>query len=142
MKRRLEIGFREGFVVPIHNPAGPPCFVTMAGAALSLTPATRQLLPLVARSALERIQVVGRPKMHKRPLSPRECEILSWVARGESAGEIGAALNITESTVETHMRHVCLKLRASNRAHAVAIAKAIAISRCNRRRSRPGAFSP
>jgi DNA-binding CsgD family transcriptional regulator len=94
----------------------------MSGADVALTPAARQIVPLMARCAFERIQDVGHEMVQRCSLTAREREILSWVARGECAAEIGHVLNIAARTVETHIRHACLKLRASNRAHAVAIA--------------------
>src|SRR5688572_28454277 len=51
-------------------------------------------------------------------LTPRELEVLSHVALGESNKDIAAALDIGEETVKTHVRHVLAKLGAENRAQA------------------------
>jgi DNA-binding NarL/FixJ family response regulator len=40
------------------------------------------------------------------------------VALGKSNKDIGAALDISEETVKTHVRHVLAKLGAENRAQA------------------------
>jgi len=56
------------------------------------------------------------------PLSSREVEILRHVARGETSKEIAANLGIGERTVNWHLSRVYLKLGATNRAEAVAIA--------------------
>jgi len=54
-------------------------------------------------------------------LSPRETEILRYIAAGHTTKEAAAALNIAESTVEWHISNVLVKLGAASRAEAVAI---------------------
>lgn len=54
-------------------------------------------------------------------LTPRECAVMHFVARGESNRQIGSLLGIGEETVKTYMRSILPKLRANDRAHAVAI---------------------
>lgn len=56
------------------------------------------------------------------PLTEREREVLTWVARGKSAWEIGEILDIAKRTVEEHAASGYRKLGAVNRAQAVAIA--------------------
>jgi ATP/maltotriose-dependent transcriptional regulator MalT len=60
------------------------------------------------------------PETHQPP-SKREAHVLSLVAQGLSNKEIGAALVVSEDTVKTHIRNLLVKLKARNRAHAVAI---------------------
>jgi DNA-binding CsgD family transcriptional regulator len=55
-------------------------------------------------------------------LSLRELDVLDLVARGFSDKEIAGQIGVSTATVNTHLRHVYAKLRANNRAHAVAIA--------------------
>jgi DNA-binding CsgD family transcriptional regulator len=55
-------------------------------------------------------------------LTPREREVLTWVARGKSASSIAKALRITKRTVDGHVQSAARKLGAQNRAQAVAIA--------------------
>lgn len=56
------------------------------------------------------------------PLSPRETETLKWAAAGKSAWETGRILSISSRTVECYLRNAEVKLRATNKAQAVAIA--------------------
>lgn len=56
------------------------------------------------------------------PLSPRELDVLSWVAKGATNKEIGRQLHISEATVKSHLIHIYEKLDARDRAHAVGIA--------------------
>ena len=55
----------------------------------------------------------------KPELSPREVEVLRWVADGKSNKEIAARLFITEGTVKTHMKKLLQKLDAMGRTAAI-----------------------
>ena len=52
-------------------------------------------------------------------VSEREMEILLLAARGMSNRQIGARLNITESTVKRHLANLYLKMEVSSRGEAV-----------------------
>lgn len=54
--------------------------------------------------------------------SERETQVLQYIARGYSNREIAVELEISEETVKTHIKNLLLKLGASCRTHAVAIA--------------------
>jgi len=58
----------------------------------------------------------------KHSLTAREAEVLTWVARGKSAWEVGEILHIAKRTVDEHVQTAVRKLGAVNRTHAVAIA--------------------
>jgi DNA-binding CsgD family transcriptional regulator len=55
-------------------------------------------------------------------LSPRQTDILRLVAAGRTNKEAAAALGIAETTVEWHVANILVRLEASSRAEAVAIA--------------------
>jgi DNA-binding NarL/FixJ family response regulator len=55
-------------------------------------------------------------------LTPREREVLTWVAQGKSAWEIARILSIAKRTVDEHVATAMRNLGAANRVHAVAIA--------------------
>lgn len=55
-------------------------------------------------------------------LSPREIEVLTLAASGNSNKQAAARLQISEDTVKGHMKMIFLKLGASDRTHAVTIA--------------------
>jgi len=57
--------------------------------------------------------------MRKPELSPREVEVLQWVAAGKSNKEIGAQLFIAEGTVKTHVKNVLEKLNVVGRTAAI-----------------------
>ncbi|HEX5407880.1 MAG TPA: response regulator transcription factor [Pseudonocardiaceae bacterium] len=66
-----------------------------------------------------------------KPLSRREFEVLQLIAEGRTAGNIGSQLGITADTVRTHVGHILRKLRARDRAHAVARAFETSLLRIN-----------
>ncbi len=55
-------------------------------------------------------------------LTPRELEVLTFVARGLSNNDIAAAIGRTEGTVKVHVRNILQKLNAHDRTGAVTIA--------------------
>ena len=63
----------------------------------------------------------------KEPLSPREADILSAVSQGSSNQEIAESLNISLSTVKTHLSNIYSKLGVKRRTQAVAAAQKLKI---------------
>jgi DNA-binding NarL/FixJ family response regulator len=65
----------------------------------------------------------GRPRqIDPCPLSAREVEVLRRLARGMVYKQIAAELNLSTSTVRTHLHNVYGKLGAMDRAQAVLMA--------------------
>lgn len=62
------------------------------------------------------------PYILMQPMTARELEVLTLIASGASAKEIGRELDINSRTVESHISHLKLKTRSRNRAHLVAMA--------------------
>lgn len=57
----------------------------------------------------------------KPVLSPRQLDILERVASGQTSKEIGAALNISPRTVETHLERMRTKVKAKTTTQLVAL---------------------
>ncbi len=53
-------------------------------------------------------------------LTPRENEILAWLAQGKTNAEIGLALSISPRTVKKHLEHIYSKMQIHRRSAAVA----------------------
>ena len=54
------------------------------------------------------------------PLSPRECDVLLWLAKGLRSQRIAERLGIARVTVDMHMSNARKKLKATTREHALA----------------------
>jgi DNA-binding NarL/FixJ family response regulator len=55
-------------------------------------------------------------------LTTRELEVLRFIRDGSKTKEIAARLNISETTVNSHIKNLVRKLEANDRTHAVTIA--------------------
>ena len=56
------------------------------------------------------------------PLTPRETQILNYVADGNTNKQIARILEISEQTIKNHVSAILRKLNANDRAHAVVLA--------------------
>jgi DNA-binding CsgD family transcriptional regulator len=65
---------------------------------------------------------IGEAPIGSHSLTPREREVLGWVAQGKSTRDISEILSIAGRTVDEHVKSAGRKLGAANRTHAVAIA--------------------
>ena len=73
--------------------------------------------PSVAAKVLEEMRR-GRDRTEADPLSKREVEVLSALARGRSNKEIAKELSIGEETVKTHVSNILSKLHLADRTQA------------------------
>lgn len=55
-------------------------------------------------------------------LTPRQCEVLGWVAHGKRDADIAKILGIAPKTVGKHVEHLLAKLHAENRTAAASLA--------------------
>ncbi|MFN8601716.1 MAG: response regulator transcription factor [Candidatus Binatia bacterium] len=74
----------------------------------------------IARHLLQRFQP-QRPASRggDAPLTARELEILTHIAKGFSVAEVGELLGISARTVTTHVQHIYRKLEVTSRSEAV-----------------------
>jgi len=55
-------------------------------------------------------------------LTPREAQVLFWIAHGKSNSEIGLIIGCSTSTVGKHIEKILAKLKVENRTAAAAVA--------------------
>lgn len=120
-------GMTDGFTVPVHSRAGlslmsmaiddPALFKpNAAGIRHAL-----HLLALQYHQACER--ALCEPAAPPPPrLTPREREVLLWIAKGKTGWEIAQILRLAERTVVYHVENARAKLKATSRSHAVVLA--------------------
>lgn len=116
-------GLSHGIAVPVFGPLGTMAYFGLArvGEVLELTRAQELTLQYVCLQTHNRYFDLinnGQPSPRK-PLSPREKQVLSLVAGGFSNSVIAERMNITENTVDTMLRRVFIKLGVNNRISAV-----------------------
>jgi DNA-binding CsgD family transcriptional regulator len=87
-----------------------------------LTAAHTHHFTLAIRNGVGEIVEATDAPGREHSLTVRELEVLTWVARGKSAWEIGEILGIAKRTVDEHARTAAQKLGAVNRTQAVALA--------------------
>ncbi len=111
----------EGLMLPVFGPNGRNGYVSlgfgktrpdMDDADIALLQSCCQFAHLQYCALLQ----VELPRPVK--LSPREQEVLSWVAQGKSNGVVAEILDIAESTVITHLERSYRKLGVDNRVTA------------------------
>lgn len=76
------------------------------------------MLLLEQRSAKSR----SSSRLSAAALTPRETEVLSWLAKGKTNRDIGDILGLSHRTVNKHLEHVFEKLGVETRAAAAALA--------------------
>lgn len=117
----------QGFTVPIRGPLGQFALFTVNDCAsdtkwASFTDAFQYDLILVAHYVNERaLEIEGRGGMEApRQLSPRERDVLTLLALGQSRAKAAEELSISEHTLRAYIESARLKLGAANTTHAVA----------------------
>ena len=120
-----EVGIINGYTIPIYGPDTLPACVNIVGQDLDVDPAVfpgLHLMGVYLHSAATRISNSYKKKHDYAPLTPRETECLKWVSLGKTNWEIGKILNISQTTVRTHIDNVKEKLGVITSTQAVAIA--------------------
>ncbi len=127
MHQASESGLKDGVGVPLHGPRSDVCLVTYAASDGHPDPAVElPKLDVLAAQFHSAYSVVGRSEIDHRTaavLSVRERECLQWAASGKSSWDIGMILNISENTVNFHIKNTLNKLDANTR--ILAVVKAI-----------------
>jgi len=103
-------------VAPVTEPTGPSLLVRDMGAAGM--DESMLLIELSGNHALP----TGR--LASAALTPRETEVLSWLAKGKTNRDIGEILKMSPRTVSKHLEHIFEKLGVETRSAAAAMASA------------------
>lgn len=125
LKEANEYGMRDGFALPIYSRDGFVVAISMAAEHYELDKQDESCLHMASiffHAKLERMRAKDAPPPRVTRLTRRERECLSWVAAGKTDWEISQILSIAEQTVHEYVQNALIKLNATTRAQAVAIA--------------------
>ena len=101
---------KEGDHLPLHAKS--------AGLELHLTIARRQRELLIL---LEEKSEEGTASLDHYQLTPRELDVLLWVAKGKTNRDIAEILGMSPRTVNKHLEHIYVKLGVETRSAAAAL---------------------
>jgi DNA-binding response OmpR family regulator len=76
----------------------------------------------VTRLASEALDAPSSSRLDIASLTPRETEVLSWLAKGKTNRDIADILGMSHRTVNKHLEHIFEKLGVETRAAAAALA--------------------
>lgn len=130
-------GFKEGFSVGINGNCGDFSLLNFGGsewvcstpiessqavimAHVMLPYLHEKLAQICPVSAIYPTDNKYKTNSPLQELTDREKECLLWTAEGKTSHEISAIINISESTVNFHLKNAVKKLDCANKTHAVA----------------------
>lgn len=121
MEDLARYGMVEGLSIPVFSAKGTIAYFAMASgeSGLVLSPDEIAELQYIAHRTHVRYQELGgidNPDMII--LSPREKEVLYWIAQGKSNSVIASILDISDHTVDTLVRRCFQKLGVTSRVSA------------------------
>jgi DNA-binding CsgD family transcriptional regulator len=122
LDRLVASGLGDGLAMPVFGPQGRNGYIGLGfgGPAPPLKHEDIRRLQLVAQLGHWTYcsMVTSEATIAGLALSPREREVLDWVARGKSNSSIAAILGVSVSTVDTLMRRIFSKLGVNDRVSA------------------------
>lgn len=116
----------HGLQVPVFGAAGLKGAVSFGGNRIDASVPVRLALVALATAgfdAMDRLERVA-PRTGSARLSPREREVMRWIAAGRKQADAAALLGLSERTVENHLRRIRHRLGAATTPEALRIALA------------------
>ena len=114
----------HGLQIPIFGRVGLIGAVSFGGEEIESTAHVRLALNQVGATAFQVARGLLEPPdaVSKTELSVRELEVLQWIASGQRVADIAATLDLSERTVENHLRRIRQRLQVRTTAGAVTAA--------------------
>jgi LuxR family quorum sensing-dependent transcriptional regulator len=119
MGEAREFGLGSGFTVPMLTLEGQSAGLSNASERAELPPNIRGVMQLLAVYAFARALSLEEA-IAPVTLTPRETDVLKWIAEGKTDWEISVILHVSEHLVDKMARQIRSKFGATNRIHAVA----------------------
>jgi len=116
------VGMVDGIGFPMSDPTAAQAVVSLsADHIVDLTAKHRVLLQMVCICCETRAsELIGAKAVPIIQLTPREREVLRWIASGKTVDDTSDILATSARTIEEHLVHARQKLGASNTTQAVA----------------------
>jgi DNA-binding CsgD family transcriptional regulator len=127
-EQQAPYGYKTGVAFAMHLPGGRHFMLGMdrSRALPSGEAQANRLLADVCMLAVHAHETALRVLLSEAPpgrpvqkLTQREIEVLSWTKEGKSAWAVGQILNMSEATVQTHLRNVRQKMGVSSKHQAI-----------------------
>jgi DNA-binding CsgD family transcriptional regulator len=121
LNRAREFGFADGLVCQVFGPQARNALVSIGFHHDRPRPTDAEVLDLHVASQFAHMRfcaLVAGPAAPNRRLSPRELELLRWIARGKSNTSIAQIMGVSRHTVDTIMRRLFGKLDVTDRTRA------------------------
>ncbi|WP_303638760.1 PA1136 family autoinducer-binding transcriptional regulator [Stenotrophomonas tuberculopleuritidis] len=111
----------HGLQVPVFGITGLEGAISLAGQHIDASAVARLRLATVGAAAFRAAQRLAQAPLPvpAGTLSPREREVLRWVAAGRRQTDIAATLGLSARTVENHLRRARQRLGVATTAQAV-----------------------
>ncbi|MVA56853.1 helix-turn-helix transcriptional regulator [Agrobacterium vitis] len=130
MQEAWDAGLANGITLPIMTELGEAVAISVVPepgignnerivASLAIVQILTQAFHRKAKGILLSHSLKVGSARRKSFLSPREVDVLYWMARGKTAWEIAEILNISQKSVDFYTDMAKTKLQAVNRTHAV-----------------------
>jgi len=131
-----QYGIAQGFSIPIHGPNGGLGIVSLASDMpreefRQLVTSHQSDIHLMTAMYHERVHQLLPVRLENESdynLSPREAECLHWTAQGKTAWEIAQICEISQNTVNFHLKNSMAKLGVHSKTHAVAKALSLRLT--------------
>jgi LuxR family transcriptional regulator, quorum-sensing system regulator BjaR1 len=125
LEEASQFRMKAGYALPIYSREGFVVAISMDTEHYEIGKVEETCLHMASiffHAKLERLRAKNAVPPRGPRLTRRERECLSWVAAGKTDWEISQILNIAEQTVHEYVQNALMKLNATTRAQAVAVA--------------------
>jgi LuxR family quorum sensing-dependent transcriptional regulator len=121
MQALASFGMDRGLIVPIGRPANIPACLWLAGKNPDLDDESMLATQIICLFAASKAHALAHASDRgaRSSLTPREREVLQWIAAGKTSWEISVISGLTERAINKIIADAMIKLNAVTRAQAV-----------------------
>jgi len=124
-QKAKEFGLHDGQTVFVHGHDGVKMAILMARSQSEERP-DNDVLNIIQLASNQLLSCYLKLKKHQfkftgNQLSPKEKQVMKWIAKGLNKADVSEKLSISPHTVDYHIRNVLKKLGAKNTVEATAI---------------------